>query len=480
MGRASIAYTNKDYESLRRELLARVPQLTDQWTDFNASDLGVVLLELFCGIGDMLAYYLDAQAAEAFLPTARQRQNVINLCKLISYRLDTPVAATTTLRFALAAPLDEDLTIPAGTACRARLEDGDVEFETALDAVIPRGRTEVDVDARQGRRKSEFFTGTGEPGQRLVLAGKSIAQGSIRVRIQEREWTEVAHFQESDAGSLHFQTETDLSAVPGTAQAGALDETTIVFGDGVHGAVPPPGEPVEVEYLETLGAAGNLGPNLVTEVLDAVYLDGAQVALSVTNPAPATNGADRETLEHARRQAPAELRSLWKAVTKEDYKALAEGFPGVAKAQILDVNDCGNIRYYQVNLAVAPDGGGPPSALLKRDLAEFLESRKVITVEINLFDPVYRPVSVDADVFAHAGEDLDLVRSRVEDALAEHFAFERMDFGKAVRFSDLVALIDGVRGVSHVRMYAPQEDIEVRAGEIAVLGQVNLDVRRVA
>ena len=469
MGRASIAYTNKDYESLRRELLARVPQLTDRWTDFNASDLGVVLLELFCGIGDMLAYYLDAQAAEAFLPTARQRQNVINLCKLISYRLDTPVAATTTLRFALAAPLDEDLTIPAGTACRARLEEGDVEFETALDAVIPRGRTEVDVDARQGRRKSESFTGTGEPGQRLVLAGKSIAQGSIRVRIQEREWTEVAHFQESDAGSLHFQTETD-----------ALDETTIVFGDGVHGAVPPPGEPVEVEYLETLGAAGNLGPNLVTEVLDAVYLDGAQVALSVTNPAPATNGADRETLEHARRQAPAELRSLWKAVTKEDYKALAEGFPGVAKAQILDVNDCGNIRYYQVNLAVAPDGGGPPSALLKRDLAEFLESRKVITLEINLFDPVYRPVSVDADVFAHAGEDLDLVRSRVEDALAEHFAFERMDFGKAVRFSDLVALIDGVRGVSHVRMYAPQEDIEVRAGEIAVLGQVNLDVRRVA
>ena len=200
----------------------------------------------------------------------------------------------------------------------------------------------------------------------------------------------------------------------------------------------------------------------------------------MTNPAPATNGADRETLEHARRQAPAELRSLWKAVTKEDYKALAEGFPGVAKAQILDVNDCGNIRYYQVNLAVAPDGGGPPSALLKRDLAEFLESRKVITVEINLFDPVYRPVSVDADVFAHAGEDLDLVRSRVEDALAEHFAFDRMDFGKAVRFSDLVALIDGVRGVSHVRMYAPQEDIEVRAGEIAVLGQVNLDVRRVA
>ena len=63
MGRASIAYTNKDYDSLRRELLARVPQLTDRWTDFNASDLGVVLLELFCGIGDMLAYFCPRPAS---------------------------------------------------------------------------------------------------------------------------------------------------------------------------------------------------------------------------------------------------------------------------------------------------------------------------------------------------------------------------------------------------------------------------------
>jgi len=172
------------------------------------------------------------------------------------------------------------------------------------------------------------------------------------------------------------------------------------------------------------------------------------------------------------------VRSLWKAVTKEDYQALAEGYPGVAKAQILDVNDCGNIRYYQVNMAVAPDGGGPPSTLLKEDLAQFLESRKVITVEINLFEPVYRSVVIDAEIFAYAGEDLDLVRSRVEQVLEDFFAFDRMDFGVPVYFSDLVSAIDGVRGVSHVRMYAPQQDIDILPGEIAALGQVNLDVRR--
>lgn len=466
MGRASIAYTNKDYESIRRELLAKIPQLTDRWTDFNHSDLGVVLLELFCGIGDILAYYLDVQAAEAFLPTARQRQNVIDLCKLIGYRLDTPVAATTTLRFSLSAPLGTDLIVPAGTACRALLNDGQADFETVEDGLIPRDVLTVEVPARQGVRRTETFTATGQSFQQYRLAGQAIAQDSITVNIAEETWTEVGHFQDSASDSLHFMADTD-----------ALDTSAVIFGDGRNGAVPPSGAEITVSYLETLGETGNLAPGRITQLLTPVYSDGMQVPLTITNPVPATGGTSRETIEHARRQAPAELRTLWKAVTLQDYKALAEGFPGVAKAQMLDTNDCLNIRYYQVNLVVAPDGGGPPSALLKQDLLAFLESRKVITVEINLFDPVYRPVSIDAEIFAYAGEDLDVVRSRAENTLEEFFAFDCMDFGASAHFSDMVAALDGVRGVSHVRMYAPQQDIDIRPGEIAVLGQVNLDVR---
>ena len=468
MGRASIGMVNKDYDALRRELLARVPQLTDRWTDFNASDLGVVLLELFCGVGDMLAYYLDAQAAEAFLPTARQRQNVINLCKLIGYRLDTPVAATTTLRFRrLASALDMDLVIAAGTLCRALLEDGVVDFETVTDLVIPRGTLEAEVGARQGERRTELLMSAGTPWQRLALTGQAIAQGSLRVRVGSDDWSEVADFQDSDACSLHFLAETD-----------GLDVTSISFGDGSHGAIPLAGATIEVSYLGTLGARGNLGPGLVTQVLTPIYQGGALASLAVTNTIPATGGADRESLDQARRQAPAELRSLWKAVTKEDYKALAEGFPGVAKAQVLDTNDCPTIRYYSLQLAIAPRGGGRPSPLLKEELSIFLEARKVVTVEVNLTDPVYKEIHVDAEIYTYAGEDLSLVRSRIEQALADFFAFDRVAFGQAVHVSDLVALLDGVRGVSYVRLFTPQLDIILRPGEIPVLGSVALDLKR--
>ena len=285
--------------------------------------------------------------------------------------------------------------------------------------------------------------------------------------INEQAWREVLHFQESGGEDEHFEVETD-----------GLDRTRILFGDGVRGATPLGGAAIHVSYLETLGAGGNLGAGIVTELSGPIHQDGEPVAVNVTNPVPATGGADRESVEHARRQAPAEVRAVWKALTKDDYKALAEGYPGVAKAQVLDVNDCANIRYYQVNLAVAPRGGGPPSALLKRDLAAFLESRKVITIEINLFEPVYRPVSIDADIHVYSGEDLDLVRRRMEQALRDYFDFERMNFGRAVPSSDLIALLDGVRGVSHAHLYAPARDVEVGAATIPLLGEVRLDVRR--
>lgn len=467
MGRASIAYSNKDYESLRQELLARVPQLTDRWTDFNESDLGVVLLELFCGVGDMLAYYLDAQAAEAFLPTARQRQNVINLCKLINYRLDTPVSATTTLRFSLSSALGDDLTIPAGTVCIARLDDGSVDFEAVENVVLARGGLWVDVGARQGSRRSEEFDGTGGRTQRFALTSTSVAQGSVRVRVGDSDWEEARFFIDSAPDSKHFQAETD-----------GLDVTWIVFGDGIHGANPPAGETITVEYLETLGAAGNIGANLVTDLLTPIYSGGEILQVRVTNPIPATNGSDRETLDHAKLQAPAELRSLWKAVTKDDYKVLAEGFPGIAKAQVLDANDCANIRYYQVNMAVAPNGGGLPSPLLKQQFAEFIESRKVITVEVNLFDPCYRPVNVDAEVYVYQTEDKDDVRRRIEVALQTFFSFDRLSFGQSVYLSDIVSLLDGTQGVSHATMFSPRADVEIEPGQIASLGEVRLDIRR--
>lgn len=135
-----------------------------------------------------------------------------------------------------------------------------------MDAFIPRGELSVDIYARQGIRKSEELEATGKPWQRFHLSGVSIAQATIRVLIDDDIWSEVRHFQESDGGSLHFMADTD-----------ALDITSILFGDGQAGAVPATGKNISVSWLESFGAKGNIGPGRITQLLSAVYHDGAQI-----------------------------------------------------------------------------------------------------------------------------------------------------------------------------------------------------------
>ena len=464
MALARISYAAKDYEAIRQELIDRIPTITDRWTDFNASDLGMTLLELFCGVADMLAFYLDNQANEAYLPTARQRQNVINLARLVNYRLDRPVAATTTLYFSLPAALGLEVQIPEGTRCRAATDQGNVDFVTAELLSIPAGQTSGTVGAAQGAPLEEEFTTDGQADQKLVLANKHIAQDHLEVWIDGLKWTEVRTFYESAASDKHYLVETD-----------ALDVTTIIMGDGTHGHLPPAGQSVIVKFLETKGADGNLGKGLVNTLLDTIEAGGDPVALSVTNIQPATDGGPREPLDHARRQAPAEIATLWRAVTKADYVALTEGFPGVAKAQVLDVNDCLNLGYYHVCVVIAPDGGGPPSQPLKDQVLAFLNERKVLTVTVHVKDPVFIPVGVRATVYVYRDYNRFQVADAVRQRIRDYLKFDAVGFGQDIHFSDLVALIDATEGVSHVEMDHPTEDLVIGPGQLPYEGTTVID-----
>lgn len=465
--RGRLPYVNKDYESIREELLSRIPQLTDRWTDFNLSDLGVVLLELFSGIADMLAYYIDAQAAECYLPTARQRQNIINLCSLINYRLHGPVAATTKLTFTLAEESAEDIVIPAGTAVSAPDAVTPVPFVTTKDLTIVAGDTQGEVDAVQGESVREIFSGTGEQATRITLARTDIAHGSVKVRVSGFEWQEVEHFVGSGPEDRHFKLETD-----------GLDRVSLIFGDGRWGAYPREGATIEVSYLVTLGPDGNLAPHRITEILSSIYTSGnGLISLSVDNPIPATGGAERESIGHAKAIAPAVLRSTWRAVTRDDYTALCLAFPGIAKARVMDINDDPDLRIYTVRVCIAPEGGGIPSPLLKEKLESYLDERRLLTIDVGIVDPVYVPVNVSALLYTYPKEDAEAVKLRATKALEKRFSFESQDFGSPVYLSDLVALLDGVEGVSHVVLREPIRDLTPGFREIPVLGNLTLDTQ---
>ena len=189
-------------------------------------------------------------------------------------------------------------------------------------------------------------------------------------------WQEVVTWYDSDSNSKHFMVETDGN-----------DTTSVVFGDGFFGMVPPAGAAISVSYLVTLGGKGNVRKGSLTKLEGSLSVGGQVVPVTVTNVDQATGGADRESAARARKLAPASLRSVWKLVTKEDYESeILENFPSVEAVEVLDANDCENILYLRVYLLIHPVGGGSLSALLRDQIHAFVEERKVLTTEVAIYD----------------------------------------------------------------------------------------------
>lgn len=184
-----IDYVTKDYDGFRQAMLSRIPQLLPSWTDRGESDFGVVLLDLFAYVADILSYYQDRVANEAYLATATQRRSVTELLRLIGYQVDPGLAASAYLHVDVAADVTvAGDTLPYRVATAARPGEPDVTFEVdreftarlrnnavalAATAQLPAGATGVLVP-RGGHALAE--------GDRVYLQERTEADGEVRLR----------------------------------------------------------------------------------------------------------------------------------------------------------------------------------------------------------------------------------------------------------------------------------------------------------
>ena len=71
------------------------------WTSRHEDDYGVQILELWAYVADIVTFYQERFANEAFLGTATQRESVFRLTAALGYRPRAGVAASVALAFAL-------------------------------------------------------------------------------------------------------------------------------------------------------------------------------------------------------------------------------------------------------------------------------------------------------------------------------------------------------------------------------------------
>jgi hypothetical protein len=461
--RVALDYLARDYDSLLRSMREMIPHVMPEWTDHESeADFGNVLLQLFAHMGDVLSYYQDRVFTESFLATARTRRSVIQHLRLIGYKLTTAAPASTALRLVLPGDCEEVVRIARGDAfaTRSTPERPSVRFEYTREvpllidcaALVPDddGKKVFEgVPVEEGRLVADEIVGesTGEPNQTFPLAHprlilRSLGQGQAINRdiIVTTElgtgpaqviesWTLQDSLAFSREGQRDFALEIDED-----------DRATILFGDGAFGAVPPHGAVIRATYRVGGGRQGNVSAWSVQTVVSAPQL--ALLAAKVTNPLPATGGADRESIEHAVRHAPLVFRSLRRAVTADDYRNLALDFRGVGKVRA--EAESWNV----VRLHVAPDGGGHVSDVLRSNLIAYFEDKRPVTTVVEVDDVEYVEIFVTAEVGVRSYYAPEVVRDQVRAAGRDLLAFDNVDFGMTLYLSKFYEAIEAIPGVA--------------------------------
>jgi hypothetical protein len=174
-----IDYLAKDYQSFRRLMLDRLAVVMPGWTERNAADVGVMLVEALAYTADHLSYYQDAVATEAYLGTARRRVSVRRHARLLNYRMHDGCNARAWVSIESGLPDGRQLAAgtvlctrqkaPAAVANEKKLDDG-TQFFAMLQPIVlheaqsritiygwggstwflPKGGTHATLDATQG------------------------------------------------------------------------------------------------------------------------------------------------------------------------------------------------------------------------------------------------------------------------------------------------------------------------------------------
>lgn len=96
---------DRQFQDIVDEARKRIPQYCPQWTDFNVSDPGITLIELFAWMTDIILYRMNR------VPDL----HAIRFMQMLGVTLQEPQPARVPVTFWLSAPQELVVTIPAGT-----------------------------------------------------------------------------------------------------------------------------------------------------------------------------------------------------------------------------------------------------------------------------------------------------------------------------------------------------------------------------
>ncbi len=327
--------------------------------------------------------------------------------------------------------------------------DGKLVLDFPVPLLIPPLRAYFNLlPVSRGKTVAREVLGSGNaaiPGQDFVLQNSPVTylqredsrsgdnySSTVRIWVNDVEWTEVRSFFGQPSGAQVFITHEDDQG-----------KTHVILGDGEFGARLPTGVNNIVTSYRYGGGADIPGPGTLTVVLKPQ--PGLQ---SIRNPVAVGEGADPDSPAKLRRLAPRSVLTFNRAVSADDYEAIAAQAPGVTRAKaalafdsleqrprvtVWVGDDTRAVAAARAAIAVTADPNRFPAILLAR------------RVQINL------TVSLVIDPRRNDKSVLDAVRIALLDPDKGLLGLNALEIGQPIYDSQLYAACVAVPGVLAVK-----------------------------
>ncbi|HEX8499330.1 MAG TPA: putative baseplate assembly protein [Pyrinomonadaceae bacterium] len=330
------------------------------------------------------------------------------------------------------------------------------------------------VSQRSHVSNEQLPAGTAEPDQVVTLSNTPVTAGSLRLSVTAQgrtsEWKEI-----DDLLSAGPEVPVpDSRLAPGSpappdqpSEVFTLDRESgqIRFGDGLRGKRPPRGAVMRADYDYGVGAAGNVGAGSIST--------GASLpaGIKVTNPVRTWQGSRGETVGEGEKQIAGYIRHRDRLVNASDFETITRRTPGVDIGRVeviptfnpeLAPNEPGDAPGAVTVLVIPSSDPNQPAApvpdrLFLDAICAYLNPRRLVTTEVYLRGPVYKPVWISVGINVVEGVGIAQVREAVRATLLRFLAPLGADepqngwpLLKAVNDRELLAVASRVAGVLSV------------------------------
>lgn len=330
----NVESTDLDFETIRSNLKTYLAA-TDQFADYNFE--GSALANIL----DVLAYntHFNALTAnmainESFLETAQLRSSIVTHALSLGYfpRSKTSSRATVNLSLNLSSYVGtppETIALPTGFKFTGSVEGVSYTFQTRQSYTATNNgfnqytfvddTGSADLIIYEGDEITRTFLVPSASDKRIyVIADDSVDHDTLDVRVFENVSTTTYVSYENIQHAIRI-TEDSKYYIFKEAPNGYYE---LQFGEDALGLSPSTGNKITVNYLSVTGEAANGVRAFVPQ--SNVSVNGQSFGLSVTAVTNSISGAEKQSIESIRLNAPLNYASQRRMVTKNDYQTLIQ------------------------------------------------------------------------------------------------------------------------------------------------------------